>query len=633
MSSRIPRNPVVAVVAALAMFGVGAGAGPASAGTFKEYLGAKPDSTPVAAGPWAGITYGTTAGGPFGVAMTSPAAIGWTHTATLSPPANLTFASAMADRSFGAAVGGAVGQASIVTTWETRGYQGGGFTGDSDSGQITVNNPASLAITLTCVSSGGTDPNPRCVDGGNWYARRMELTLRDDDTPSAALANAGGEALDGQWKTSPNVELELTASDSGGGVYRAFVRDATTTYYASIDPSNARCQDAQPGVGGPYEFVAATTSLVPCRTVGQAYTPTLDLSPLGDGTHAGLSFGVEDAAGNEAVIASNRTVKLNLPGGALPDPGATGPGGCVYEVDGTTCTPTDDGDDGGGDAGSGGGGGGGGGGAGGGTANVGGGGGGGGGGKSDPKPEPAPPAPPPTVVIPPIQPQPINGQNGSDRPRLCAGQARGQVCNAARNKKINGVVTITVPYGQQVPLSGRLIDQAGKPIVGAVIEARSTDNVPGAKTADAKTVRTDRDGVYRFIAPVGVSRTITFGYRYREGDQEYAGVSTLVIAVNAKITAQPSKRKARNKQKVVFRGKVTGAPKNSRKRVELQAKVGKVWRTIGNAKLRKGKYAIAYHFKRTTVTSVYQFRTRVMPAMGWPFEAGYSKTVRVKVRP
>ena len=719
MSSRIPRKPVAAMAAAAALLAAAAGASPASAGTFKEYLGAKPDGTPVAAGPWSNLTHGNISGGPFGASMGEVSAP-WSTTATLAAPPNMTIASAWADRHLSAPVSGAVHQPRITTTWETRGWTGGGYAGDSGSGPVSINNPASLSITVSCESGmGGSDPAPRCTGGGYWYADRMELTLRDDDAPSAALANGGGEILDGEWKTSPNVEFELTASDSGGGVYRAFVRDATTTYYTSIDASNARCQDARPGVGDAYEFVASTTSLVPCRTANQAYTPTFDLSPLGDGSHTGLSFGVEDAAGNEAIIASNRTVRLNLPGGDLPDPGTLGPGGCVYEVDGTTCTmplaatakpqvsgtaeegqtltttrgtwtgtsaattyaylwercpaggpltactpiadatgasytlkagdvgkqirsvvtATEKGasvtatsDPSGTVAAKPAGGGGGGGGAGGGSSNVGGGGGGGGSTKPPADESPAGPVAPP-VDIPTIQPQPVNGQNGSDRPELCTGQARGKVCDATRNKKINGVVTINVPYGQRVPISGRVVDPAGRPIVGAAIDIRSIDNVPGAKAAAIKTVRTDSNGVYRFVAPVGVSRTITFGYRYREGDQEYAGTSTLVIAVNAKINVKPSKRSARNKQKVIFRGKVAGAPMNSNKRVELQAKVGSVWRTIGNAKLRKGKYAIAYHFKRTTVTSTYQFRARVMPAMAWPFEAGYSKVVSVKVRP
>ena len=40
MSSRIPRKPVAAMAAAAALLAAAAGASPASAGTFKEYLGA-----------------------------------------------------------------------------------------------------------------------------------------------------------------------------------------------------------------------------------------------------------------------------------------------------------------------------------------------------------------------------------------------------------------------------------------------------------------------------------------------------------------------------------------------------------------------------------------------------------------
>lgn len=312
----------------------------ASAGTYTSYLGAKPDGTQVPAGPWGGngISYGTNAGGAFGVAMPDGSPLGYSRTASLSPPSGLTFTSAWTYRLLWAPVGGAVYQPQVNTTWENRGYRGsGGYGGDSASGPLTVANPGSLSINVQCVNFGGSDPAPRCP-AAQWYSNRMELGLQDSINPNATLTDAGGELLDGTWQTSATSRLDVTASDNAAGVYRAFVRIGSSTYYASVDPSNLLCQDAVAGNGNAYEFAASTTSLVPCKAASEDYSPAFNLVAIGDGSHT-ATIGVEDASGNERVIGGPVTLRINAPGGTLPDPGSTGPGGCTIGDDGQ-CTIT-----------------------------------------------------------------------------------------------------------------------------------------------------------------------------------------------------------------------------------------------------------------------------------------------------
>jgi len=705
----------LAVAAALAgTAAISAAPAHAAPGDLTVYGASVPGGGAVPAGPWSGINYGSVSGGSFGVSMPGDpgaASGGWSQTATLGAPANMTFSTVTATRNFDAPVSAALHQPRITTTWETRGWTGGGYGGDSASGSVTVNHPAALSIRVSCEAGmGGSDPAPRCTSGGYWHASHMAYGLRDEDAPVAALANSGGALLDGTWKTD-DTQLELTASDSGSGIFRAFLRQGTTTYYASVDPNNSRCQDARPGAGSAYEFSASSTSLVPCRLASQAYTPTFDLSGLGDGTHAGITVGVEDASGREAVIASNRTLKINLKGGALPDEGSIGPGGCIYEVDGTTCNPplastgkpvltgtaqedealsttagTWTGTTGsttysyvwescpaggpltsctpiGGATGStytlkssdvgkqvrsrvtatqggssqtaisdpsatvaakatGGGGGGGGGGGAGGTGKV-------DSSKPDaPGPAPAPgPEPGPVVNVPPVV--IFNGQNASDRASVCAGPAKKACANTSKHR---AVTTVTVGYGQEIPISGKLLAPDGTPIIGAIVDVTSRDNSLAARGASTETVRTNDQGVYRYIAPVGVSRTITFGYKTRIGDEKYAGSSTVVVAVKASVTAKVNKKRARNGQMVVFRGKVAGAPKGSGKKVELQAWNGRIWTTIRAPKLdRNGAYKASWRFKNVRGVNRFKFRTRVLPSTGWPFEAGQSRVVRLTV--
>lgn len=613
---------VLAAAAALAL-PVGAGAiaaAPAqAAGTFNQYLGSLPGGASTPAGPWSNVSYGGTGGGSFGVNMPVDSGGGWTSTASLGPAANLPWSSATATRSYNLPVSWAVYQPRATTSWETVGWTGGGYGGASDSGTVTVNNPASLSITVGCYTGGGgSDPNPRCAAGGNWIASQIKLVVRDEDFPTAALANAGGQMLNGQWQTSTAIPLEVTASDVGGGAYRAYVTDGTTTIYSRLDPSNPRCADATPGSGTDYDFTASSSSLVPCKTASQAYTPTFDLTPLGDGSHSGLTFGVEDVAGNKTIVASNRTVKLNMPSGSLPDEGTACTGGGTYAADGTTC-----------------------------NAPLGGGttpptGGGPGPGistpgapkdKGDPAtpsaptdtPAPTPPAGPidtPVVNVP-----VINGGNAG--PALMCTSSSGKGCKG----KAKNIITVTSKYGQRLALTGKVVNAAnGKPISGAVVTVTTTDTVPGASAAGTTTVHTNASGVYKYLAPMGPSRTITFAYTYKSDEQKNTGSSTVVLAVAARATVKPNARYAHNGNTVAFSGRVLGAPKSASTKVELQAYVPESgWRTIGSTSVRNGKYTVKYRFGRTTGTNRYEFRVHVLPSAGWPFDEGFSKKTKVTV--
>jgi hypothetical protein len=333
-----PVSLVVAASAAIPLVAATAAADGA-VGQLTEYGASLPDGSPVPAGPWVGINDGNVNGATIGVSMPADSGGGWSQTATLSPPSGMTFASVAAIRSFNAPVSGALWQPRIQTTWENRGWWGGGYGGDSGSGAVSVTSPSSLSINVSCATGmGGSDPNPRCSGGGYWDATRLTYVLNDPNQPTGSLVNGGGALLDGSWHTSGSAVLTINAQDGTGesGVYRAFIKNGATKYYTSVDPSFTRCQDPVPN-GNAYAFAASATSLAPCRTAAQDYSPTFDLTALGDGTHTGLDLGIEDASGREYMLASNRTIKVNGPLGALSDPGTTGPGGCVYQDDGTTC--------------------------------------------------------------------------------------------------------------------------------------------------------------------------------------------------------------------------------------------------------------------------------------------------------
>jgi hypothetical protein len=109
-------------------------------------------------------------------------------------------------------------------------------------------------------------------------------------------------------------------------------------------------------------------------------------------------------------------------------------------------------------------------------------------------------------------------------------------------------------------------------------------------------------------------------------------LSNLEIAFNAK-------RKVRAGRKARFSGLVR-APHtelNLGKLVEIQVKVGKRWKTIGEAFRTQpdGTFAYKYRFRKFyTRPTRFKFRLKVLPEQGWPYgEPIYSSKRKIKVVP
>jgi len=574
----------------------------AAVGDLTVHSGALPDGAPVAVGPWTGLNHNAPGGtGIYGVIMPH-APEGWAQTATLSAPANLTFRSATVAWRTDLPVSGDHSQPQATTTWVNRGWPYtqtpyGGFGGDIAAGTSTASNPAQLSIRVACVrfdSVAGT------CGGGAFVIERGELVLHDDDAP-LVTGTITGPLLDGTWQTSPTASITVTASDLGSGVYRAFLRTAGQTFHALVDPAATRCRDARPTNSSPYDFVPSALTLVPCATASTTYTPVFDLTALGDGVHL-VSVGIEDAGGNERTVLTNRTLRINAPGGALGDPGAPCAGG-AYDVAGTC------------QAASGGGGGGGGGGA---------------GGADGVTPAPvrdvgstgggAAPAPAPAPSAQPVPDGPrANGENASRAASLAvrAGESSGR--------------RVVVPYGRPVAVTGRLTGRAGAPIAGAEVELSTLAR--GGAWAALPGVVTGADGTFRATIPPGPSRTVRFAYRAFAGDADHADTAELEVAVRSAVRLRATPRALRNGEAVRFRGRVAGAPAGSRKVVEMQVFQEGRWLTFGTTRLRRGRFAYRYRFTRTVRRTRYPFRAIVRADGGWPYETGASRAVTVEVRP
>jgi len=266
---------------------------------------------------WTGLLYESCAtGGSFGMSFGARQSGYTSFTATLTPPAGLSIVKADVWSTYSLPVSSDNAQPDAQTSWENRG------TGESGNnaydptapatGRVSIANPISLSMTLRCNSFGS------CSNGGQWGANKMDLTVSDGNDPSISDAPADlfGAPRASGWITDATRTLRLTAGDAGAGVYRALLREGTTVHrYPLLSSPSTGCRDVDPA-GTAYDFAV----MQPCPTTTADYGVDVPLDrDLGDGAHD-LALGLEDAAGN-AVWRPAQTVRINAPGGTLPDPG------------------------------------------------------------------------------------------------------------------------------------------------------------------------------------------------------------------------------------------------------------------------------------------------------------------------
>lgn len=671
---------------------------PAQAGTYKVQMCRLSDGSPAPVTGWHSLSGNScAAGGTFGVSWPSGAGVNASLVATLSVPSDVAITRADAWREFSAPASWQGAQPTVNGTWETRGWTGSTYTGDqainaynpaSPNNALIANNPSSMYLRLDCWYNGPATPN-NCTGNIHYSVFKLDLHMTDGVAPQVTQAPSG-PLLAGGWLAGPSASMTIGASDVGSGAYRAFIRIGSTTRYARLAPNDDGCADGEPDAGTAYEFA----ELVPCTTAGTTYAPAFDLAAIGDGTHTNVTIGIEDAAGNERVALTNQTLRINAPGGTLPDPATPCTNGtyddagvCQVAPPTRTTDPlltgtaqeggslsTDDGtwtaiagatwsygwqrcDAGGGscadiagalaraygvtsadvgkrlrskvsvttnggtataystpspvvaEATSSGGG-----------APSGGGGGGGGRTGDDPVASPA------TTPPPPAAPPATGGQPRANGTDATPGATIALRANGSDRREVS------IVYGRDVVVEGRLATPRGKPIGGATIDVFSTPRSGASTSRREAPVVSAADGTFRVVLPPGASRVMRFAYRAFLDDAEYSETAELDLRVRTKARLKATPKRLRNGSAVTFRGRVDGAPRGSRKVVEMQVQQEGEWLTFATTRIKRGRFTHKYRFTRTTRRTPYVFRAVVRTEAGWPYETGASNATRVVVR-
>ena len=190
--------------------------------------------------------------------------------------------------------------------------------------------------------------------------------------------------------------------------------------------------------------------------------------------------------------------------------------------------------------------------------------------------------------------------------------------------------SITSRYDAPPTITGLLRDSNGAALPDVAVRIDTRLLVRDAAFAPLRTVTTDKHGAFTLRLPRGPSREIQA--TALTGDA--ASVALLRTTVIAPVHLTSSRRSTRNRHAVTFAGSVPGTPKGARTRVDLQAwGAGGRWLTFASPTLRHGKFSASYRFTRTFSTSTYRFRAVLRTDEDFPYAAGKSREIRVRVRP
>jgi hypothetical protein len=106
------------------------------------------------------------------------------------------------------------------------------------------------------------------------------------------------------------------------------------------------------------------------------------------------------------------------------------------------------------------------------------------------------------------------------------------------------------------------------------------------------------------------------------------------VDVAAAAQLRASRRSLRNRQRVVFSGRLPGRPlPKTGKVLDLQAYYRGRWRTFATPRARgAGGWRYTYRFGATRGRFTYRFRAVVRHESDYPYALGYSNVVSVTVR-
>jgi hypothetical protein len=187
-----------------------------------------------------------------------------------------------------------------------------------------------------------------------------------------------------------------------------------------------------------------------------------------------------------------------------------------------------------------------------------------------------------------------------------------------------------VRSGRRTQVAGRLVNRDGQGIAAA--EVRVFSSSPISPEQLVAVLQTDGGGRYRYTATGSTNRTLRFAYA--GSPLILPAQSALKMTVPALSSLRVSQKRVLNGQAVTFKGRLRTLPVPAGgKLVELQVRLSGRWQTFRTTRTdAAGHWAIGYRFKRSRGVQRFRFRARLPGEANYPFIAGRSGSLTVRVR-
>ncbi len=191
----------------------------------------------------------------------------------------------------------------------------------------------------------------------------------------------------------------------------------------------------------------------------------------------------------------------------------------------------------------------------------------------------------------------------------------------------------TVRYGRAVVIRGQLLNAAAQPIAGARVHLLSRDLRPGAPRERRGTAVTQGDGTFAITTRARASRRLTVGWKFRMGDALRAAEADLTLRARARASLFASTLEPPLGRPMRLTGRLAAPARGVTVILQGRAPGARRYVTFADTVTgARGGFSGRYRFRDPSSRGrVFRFRAKIEPGARYPFERGFSRTIRVRV--
>jgi hypothetical protein len=193
----------------------------------------------------------------------------------------------------------------------------------------------------------------------------------------------------------------------------------------------------------------------------------------------------------------------------------------------------------------------------------------------------------------------------------------------------------TTRFGKQVKIRGKLVNANRIGIGNARVELLTRDLRRNAPVVLRQMITTRPDGSFSATVAATASRLLQFAWHAYVNDASYSANGYLTLKARAAASLDVSTHRPRVGRQMTISGRIKGVGREG-VTVILQGRPrgAKRYTTFADTTATShGRFHVHYRFRDSASRGRrFQFRARIRPVEGFPYELGYSSTETVRVR-